>query len=201
MGTTEQKLIENFINGDSRSFTAVYDALAPFLLSLARKLTADPVLADEVVQQAFITLFQRRDKLEAQYGLASIRAYMATSVRNEAFHIKRRRNSQLTIVRDIDETLPVAQDPEVFHAEIEAECFARWRSKIAALTPAEKRVFELVIVDARTPEEASEILNVSKKRIDNMRARINGLLRPRLPILAGVISLALVIIRWLTEKL
>ena len=60
MGGQSERHFERFRrSGSPRALGRVYDALAPELLALARRLTGDPVLAEDVLHLTFITAIER----------------------------------------------------------------------------------------------------------------------------------------------
>lgn len=198
MGKNENYLVDQFIAGDSESFSLIYEEQAPFLLSLAKRLVGHTAVAEDIVQEAFITLFRNRHKLQVINGMASIRAYLAKSVRNSAIHAYRSTVAQSTVLRQLGEHLPDSEDPIVFRAELEEACYHALRKAISSeLSKTDQRVFELVILEELSVEEASRQLHLSKKTIDNARAKINSLLKLKLPSLAGLVTIAILALHYL----
>lgn len=190
MGTKEKNLIENFQQGDSKSFTVLYNELFPFLFSLAKKITEDTDMAECIVQDAFVELFNRREHVAFDEGINSIRAYMTTTIRHKAFRAIQKRNTTEANVKDIKEHIPVQEDPVVFRAELEAECLNKIRQQISHLSATEKRVFELILVEALTPEEAGKRLNLTTKTVNNARYNVsNALMKIKMPNLTTILGL------------
>ncbi|WP_126248078.1 RNA polymerase sigma factor [Chitinophaga rhizosphaerae] len=195
MGTSQQQLIEQFRRGDAKSFEALYDELFPFLFTLTKSITRDVQMAEDIVQEAFVALFDKREKIGAEHGIASIRAYMATTVRHEAFRAVQRRMGDEKEARTIREHIPISEDPAVFRSEVESECYQKMRQKIAHLPKTDQKVFELMIVNDLSVEEASEILNLNPRTIDNARSRVNVALQVRMASLVTVISSTILLFR------
>ncbi len=73
-------------SGDERSFKRYFEDRFGRLYNYALSLDSNPVIAEDLVQSAFLKLWQNREKLSED---KSIDALMMTTVRNELFDIKR----------------------------------------------------------------------------------------------------------------
>jgi RNA polymerase sigma-70 factor (ECF subfamily) len=71
----------------SEDFAAVFDRVGAKLHRLALALTADPASAEDVVQEAFVRVWRRRDRLTAP---GQLDRYLLRAVRNLAFDLHRR---------------------------------------------------------------------------------------------------------------
>jgi RNA polymerase sigma factor (sigma-70 family) len=61
-------LMRRLTDGDASALEALYDRYARPAYSLARRITGDPVLADEVVQEVFLALWKDPAKYDPQRG-------------------------------------------------------------------------------------------------------------------------------------
>ena len=68
--------------GDRQAFRRLYDATAPSLLGVALRMTRDRGRAEDVVQDAFVNVWQRADRYREEAG--SPMAWLVAIVRNRA---------------------------------------------------------------------------------------------------------------------
>jgi RNA polymerase sigma factor (sigma-70 family) len=97
----DSPLADRFAEGHEEGFTAVYAAFRGPVFGLAVNMLADPGLAEEATQQAFIGLWRSRDRFDPQRSLA---AWIFGIARKAAIDVYRReRRGPVT----------TAQDPEI----------------------------------------------------------------------------------------
>ena len=70
------------IDGSQDAFAALYDRLSPIAYSAAMRAGADPSTAAEVVQETFLTLWNRAEQFDPSRG--ALAAWLATIARNRA---------------------------------------------------------------------------------------------------------------------
>lgn len=74
-GDWDAKMVARIAAGDDDALAAVYDQLAPTLNGLARRISHDAALAEDVVQDVFVTLWQHPDAFDARQG--SLRTWLS----------------------------------------------------------------------------------------------------------------------------
>jgi RNA polymerase sigma-70 factor (family 1) len=78
---TDAELMQLIKLGDHQAFTAIYIRYWKALLAIAFNYTKDKSIAEEVVQDLFISVWNRKDDIE----IHSFQAYMATAVKFSIF--------------------------------------------------------------------------------------------------------------------
>lgn len=76
---TDEALWEAFIQGEEAAFEALYKRFYPLLYSYGYRMTGDKMLADDVIQNLFMKLFQDSKKL---FAITHVRAYLFSAFRN-----------------------------------------------------------------------------------------------------------------------
>lgn len=112
-------LAARIADGDTAAFEAVVRRYGPLMRAYAAKLMNSTVESDDVVQEAFITAWERAPDLE--HG-AALRSWLMRIVANKAIDRIRRRKVQAQLV-DIDAPAPIADAPPVIaevHQELDA---------------------------------------------------------------------------------
>ena len=105
----EARALVRIAAGDPDALAPLYDALAPALLALARRLCAAEEDAEEVVQDVFVRLVRTADRFDPRIG--SVRALAYTMVRN-AVASRGRRTAARPATVEVDPDGPAgASDP------------------------------------------------------------------------------------------
>ena len=92
---------------DSEAFRLLYQAASPKLFSLCKRLLQDESLAEDVLQEAFVKIWNKADTYSLEKGHAM--TWMTTIVRNQALDKLRMAKSRPVLTDDNDyETLEFA---------------------------------------------------------------------------------------------
>lgn len=134
--------------GDETGFAELYDTYASGLLRLALSLTGSHVVAEEAVQEVFVSLVRRGPAVAQIRGL---KAYLYTAVRNSAWR-ERKRWAHRSLEA---EELPISvQEPE-------PEYGANLEKALGALPEDQRQVILLKIDGDMTFEEIATALQIS----------------------------------------
>ena len=149
-------------DSDHRAFAELFDALHEPLLRYAWRLVADDAAARDVVQQAFIRLWQGRDRIDDH---RSIKALLYTSVRNLALnHIRdeQRRRALLSEAFPADEE-HVSEDADGLDAETLNRHIASWITEM----PARRReAFVLSRFDRLNHDEIARVMDLAPNTVN-----------------------------------
>jgi RNA polymerase sigma-70 factor (ECF subfamily) len=99
---TDLKLVRLIAAGDVRAFEAMYDRHANLVFSLAMRVTRNPRAAEEVTQDAFLTLWRSAANYDGRRG--TLKTWLLSVVRNRSIDwLRRERRHRLD--RAIDDVL------------------------------------------------------------------------------------------------
>jgi RNA polymerase sigma-70 factor (ECF subfamily) len=172
------------------SATSVRDMLAQALdrdgdrlYRLALRVTSDPDLAADVVQDAFRAALEHADEFR---GDAAVTTWLYRIIYNRAIDLLRRRGREEPLPDDSDDlalALPAAgarAEPLPDDLLERQETRAALDRALAELAPQQRAVFELRDVEGRSAAEVGELLGLSPGavRVSLHRARLS--LRARL---------------------
>lgn len=124
-------------------------------------------MAEEIVSDVFISIWQRRAHLE---DINNIKVYLYISTKNMALKYLLKQQKQVSITID---DLQVELESQYNNPEqlmMTAEMLARVEQAITHLPPRCKLVFKLIKEDGLRYKEVAEILGISVKTIDNQLA-------------------------------
>lgn len=101
--------------GDKAALRSLYDAEAPRLVAVAQRIVRRRELAEDVVHDAFITIWQRASSYDPALG--SARAWIYTVVRNRALNTVR--DSRREDLRDAAEITPEDETENIITDAVE----------------------------------------------------------------------------------
>ncbi len=158
--------LEALRNRDVAAFESFYDSVAPRAYGLAIKVLHDPQLAADVVQEAFLWLWQHAEQLDERRGTAT--ALLLTVVRRRAVDVLRARANGKERRWDEDVELP-APDPRALDVLVSREASERIRRALEELPPDQRVVLELAYFRGYTGPEIARSLHVP---IGTVRSRL-----------------------------
>lgn len=160
-------LLERISESDEHAFEDLVSCYYGRLMSFTCSFIEQNEVAEELVMDAFLKLWQQRDKLTSVRNLDT---YSYVLVRNQALNYLRKKKSDvLKLLEDKHiELIPFTQNPE--RSIISKEALSQVNSAIDALPPKCKMVFKLLREEGISRKEAAEILNISVKTIDAQMA-------------------------------
>ena len=158
--------------GDRSAFEALFHALHPSLVRYARSL--DAAGAEDAVQDAFLTLWRRRETLDPE---RSVQALLFTSVRNALYN----RTRDAARREEIHGTMPDPDTPTTPDDELDAALLgARLRGWLGDLPDRQREAFALSRFDGLSYAEIASVMACSTKTVENHVGRALGTLRDRL---------------------
>ncbi len=167
------KWAEEIKDSDRNAFDDLFRAIYPQLVKFAVSYTKEKSSACDIVQDAFVALWQKRDAIDPDQ---SLKAYMYKIVRNRALNYLRNRSSEISQPEFmIAETLqPAEQTDSGQHADGLSEIFREW---IEELPDRQREAFELSRFEGLSHKEISTVMGVSPKTVNNHIVAAIGQLR------------------------
>jgi len=158
------ELLYRIAKGDQAAFREVYAAYYRRLCQFASAIVKTREVAEEIVEDVFVRIWQQRERLPAVHNL---RVYLYTATKNTALNYLARKAKE-NITEPFDhihiELNGSAINPE--QILITAEMYKKIQRAVDALPPRCKMIFKLVREDGLRYKEVSEILNIAVNTID-----------------------------------
>lgn len=160
-------LAERVWAGDRSAFESLFRREYPGLATYARNLVGAREPAEDIVQDVFVILWTRRDRLRMPENLVG---YLYRSVRNRAFnHLRGERHRADWLARHTD---PDPETPAVAQQRVEGIDIRQAIRKAAAhLSPRCREVFELSRERNLTYPMIAETLGISIKTVETLMGR------------------------------
>jgi RNA polymerase sigma-70 factor (ECF subfamily) len=144
---------------DPSAFEILFDRHGGAAYSLAYRIVGERATAEDVTQEAFLSMWRSRDRYDRSRG--SVRTWLLGIVRNRAIDVLRRDVAQapaLTLHGEVPERPSVAD-----HTDVQAlrhESSRLLRRALSVLPSDQMRVIELAYFGGLTHSEISELLGM-----------------------------------------
>jgi RNA polymerase sigma factor (sigma-70 family) len=158
-GLEDGQLVQLVAERDDGALEALYDRYGKAAYSLARRILTDELLAQDVVQEVFLSLWRNARQFDA--GRGTVATYLLSMTHHRAVDVVRREEN-LRRRRTSDEVLEFEPDPAPgVEAEAEAaERRAEVRAALAQLPPAQRAALALAYFGGYTQREVASLVGV-----------------------------------------
>lgn len=158
-GLRDSQLVELVAEKDAGALEALYDRYGRPAYSLARRILAEETLAQDVVQEVFLSLWRDARRFDA--GRGTVATYLLSMTHHRAVDVVRREEN-LRRWRTSDEGLELEPDPKGrVEDEVEAsERRAQVRAALGELPAAQREALLLAYFGGYTQREVAALVGV-----------------------------------------
>jgi RNA polymerase sigma-70 factor (ECF subfamily) len=152
--TTDEALIERLAGAnDEDALSQLYDRYQAVMYGLALRITSDPALAQDAVQETFVGVWRNASSYAA--GRASVRTWLMAITHNRSIDVVRRRRpaAALPETEAVDEAL---RAPDVWPEVARAADAQAVRAAMDALPPEQREVIEWAYFGGLTQTEIAQ---------------------------------------------
>ena len=154
-------------DADQHAFGQLYIAFMPYLLRFANSIIRDNELAEEIVSDVFIRVWQNR----ADIGkIENFKLYLYVGTKNTSLnYLSRHFRKDIISLEEMSMNISLSPyNPE--QLLITSEAVKKIDNEIQKLPPRCKLIFKLVKEDRLRYNDIARLLNISVKTIDNQMA-------------------------------
>lgn len=172
---THEDLIRLVALGDEAAFEELYDAVAPRVFGLVRRVVRDPAQSQEVTQEVFLDIWSQASRFDADRGKAM--SWILVIAHRKA--VDKVRASQASSDRDLRQGIKEYQESyddvaDTVETQMESE---RVQKALETLTPAQQEAIRLAYYGGYTHQEVAELLKIP---VGTVKTRIrDGMIRLR----------------------
>ncbi|GET21678.1 RNA polymerase sigma-70 factor [Prolixibacter denitrificans] len=161
--TTDLKLISSLKRGDHEAFDALYGRYAEGLYAFVTSILKNPADAEEIVQNVFVKVWERRNTIEEKF---SFKSYLFTIAYRDVITQLRKQNLLASIQINNNQELTVNDN----NAELEIEFFnidKIYHDILEKLPEKRKEIFLLSREKGLSNKEIAAQLSISVKTVEN----------------------------------
>jgi RNA polymerase sigma-70 factor (ECF subfamily) len=174
---SDEDLEREWRGGSRQAFADLFRRHYPAVVAYARRFTGDVSLAEDLVQQAFLNIFQRKS------GSGRFKSLVYTVTRNLALNERRRRSRRYVAKTGLGECDPTAVQPQPVRQLITGEEQRGFEEALAALPEDLHEAFCLKETRGLTYAEVGKIMGLHpdavRRRVGKALAQIRQALKSR----------------------
>ena len=144
-------------NDDINAFNTLYWEYHAAVYANALRLIKDPVIAEDIVQEVFVTLWSKRHSIDPEQDLAG---WLFVISHHKTVDQLKRKLKQSLVQKDL---VVLREDHSIIvNTDLKEEQLNAIEEAVDRLSPQKRKVFELCKVQGRTYKKAAEELQISK---------------------------------------
>ncbi|WP_321478577.1 sigma-70 family RNA polymerase sigma factor [uncultured Bacteroides sp.] len=172
----EFELAEHCRRGDNTARQQLYELYAGRLLGVCLRYIGDRDVAQDVLHDGFIKIFNSFDKYSWR-GEGSLKAWLDKVMSNTALQFLRK-NDVMNFTMDIENISEYTEEPEVSDIEIIPK--AKLMEFIEKLPTGYRTVFNLYVFEEKSHKEIAALLGINEKSSASQLFRAKQLLAKRI---------------------
>lgn len=165
-GSDNNQFWKRIREGDIETYEYVFKAYYPDLYGYGLKLCGKPELVKDVIQELFVTIWERRKKLDR---IHSLKVYLLVSLRRRIFKSIYKEKREKEILHDQGESPDIYFTIEeiIIQDEVLEEQKKELQAALNSLPSRQKEVIYLRFYNGMNYEEIEEILSINYQSIRN----------------------------------
>lgn len=169
----EQKIIDTCLKGDRAAQKQLFDRFAPVMYSVCLRYVGDREVAQDLLQDGFVTLFT---KLDSYKGDGSFEGWVRRIFINTALMYLRKKDA-LRMTEDLDNVRNLSSD---IPTQIENIGYGELMKLIAQLPPGFRTVFNMYVVEGYSHKDIAEELGITETTSRTQLSRARNWLQARI---------------------
>lgn len=171
----ERETLAALAQGDDSAFARIFHEYSPKVYRVALKFLDSKEAAEEIVQDIFMDIWLRREKMTEVLNLGG---YLQGMVRKHVYDAYRQKKVFSVLVNELNFPNQSANATEQLVQEHDYECFLK--EVISQLPGHQQEIYRLAKEEELSHEEIAQRLNLSRLAVKSHMKRILGFIRVRL---------------------
>lgn len=171
--TFDIQLIESCKKGNRAAQKALYDRLAPRMFPVCIRYVGDRVLAEDILQDGFVTLFTRIDsyKGEGSFDGWARKIFVTTAL------MSLRKKDALKMSDDLEEARSIRSESV---NQIQSLGYKELMELVMSLPDGFRTVFNLYVVEGYSHKEIGDMLGISEMTSRSQLSRARAILQNKI---------------------
>lgn len=182
----DKSLLQEFRQGNTHAFRAVYDMFFPSLCFFAKRLVDNDGEGEDIAADSFVKLLNRYDSFDS---IPNIKAFLYITTRNACLNYLRYTQRQHSSKRELNRIQDKTDEHALSHI-VHAEVLREVEFEIEQLPNRCREIFKLIYYDRRSADDIAEMLEISINTVWVQRAKAIQLIRTNL-LKKGMLSVLL----------
>ncbi|MBL1410362.1 RNA polymerase sigma factor [Sphingobacterium faecale] len=170
---SEYHLLTRIREGDHSAFEKIYDTHKIQLTASVLRLLRSSELAEEVIQETFVTLWETRERID---DTKPLQPYLYTIAANKTKNIFRKSVSDLKVRDELLTTFEESYTP-IMDSIFRKEYASLVDSLLSKLTPQQATVYRLCKLENKSYQEVSRLLGIAEGTVNVHIREANRTLR------------------------
>ncbi len=171
---TDEELIVGCNNGNERYKTQLYYRYSPSLFGVALRYTRNEADAQDVLQDAFIKIF---DSLEQYKGTGTLKAWLTRIVINKALQYYKKQKRQQDVVDSYEDNLYQIEDESINYSDkLSQQVLLNF---IQSLPDGYRMVFNLCEIEGYSYDEVAAMLQCSNSNCRSQLFKAKRILKQK----------------------
>ncbi|WP_157761020.1 RNA polymerase sigma factor [Chitinophaga caeni] len=169
----DRELLILIAQGDEQAFTSLYWKYSTPLLGNLVKLVKDQLLAEELLQELFTKVWQKRESLQVD---KDFKAYLFRMAYHLVVDFYRKLQRDKSLLSHFQEVISgnYSHIEEIFNLKDSQQLLDK---ALDRLSPQQRKVFQLCRLEGRTYKETAELLNISQHTVKEYFVKANASVR------------------------
>ncbi len=169
----EKELFHQFKAGDKAAFTRLYELYSrPLYLNLLKLLKSEPA-AEEILQDIFLIVWEKREVITINYGIKSYMFRIAENKVHDFFRKLKRDRKLHDYIREVSS----GEYADVEDKILQAEETMLLNKAMESLSPQRKKIFYLCKIQGISYLEVSRLLGISTSTINDHIVKATRIIR------------------------
>lgn len=177
MEVSDKHTIEQLLSGNIATYESVYKTFFKALYIYAYTMLKEEVQAEEVVQNLFLKIWERKEKMNIE---TSLKAYLYKSVYNDSLNYIKHLKVKSSYENHATQVMKNTQSESPSHKVMYRNLEDKLRSALNELPEQCRTVFQMSRYEELKYREIAERLSISEKTVENHMGKALKLLRLKL---------------------
>ncbi|HEY4153789.1 MAG TPA: RNA polymerase sigma-70 factor [Puia sp.] len=169
----EAGLMEGFRQGRESAFTELFTSLYPALCFYALKITNDQAAAEDIAEESFIRVWEKR---EIFFQFSVLKSYLYTTVRNAGINWLYENRKYRNLQNELGQNTRLSEGNPL-ELIIHAELFREMYSALDKLPPKCRQIVTMLFIEGKKVKDVARELQLSTGTIQTQKTRGLMLLR------------------------